>query len=656
MEVGKTVKVSVKSVKPKKASKAVTYKSSNKKIATVSKKGVVTGKAPGKVKITVTSKKNKKLKKTVKITVTAAQAAAVQTPAQISDGTQASVPVATSEQMGKVLSGEDTATKLIDARDSDAYAGWALDGATRGGHFEGAMNLDAAWVGNAKFDSIISDNGITSEQSYIVYDVNGKDAIAVADYLMDNGITNIYTYNAVNEINGQAKVEQYKNYGLTVPASVVKDLSDYVVNQTELTDAAKQVVGDSKDVVILECSWGAPEETNYAKNHVPGALHIDTNETDPPAVYVEADGQETLNQEYLLDYKYEWRLNTDENLIKLFSSRGISKDSCVVVTGSSAAPVSRCGILLKYIGVENVHIMSKGYTGWKAAGYEFESENRNAGLPNGPEEISQFDTEKACEIFGVTKATALHPEIYEKTAYVQENLGKDGYQLVDNRSQDEWDGLESNYPYEDLAGRIDGSIHSKQNSYNPDNSMRSKLLQDAKWIGDGIDLDKHITFFCGDGWRAAVDTWNAWVLGYDASIYHGWMEWSNSGCNFINKDGKTVHYDKARQAVVDSKTDEIVQELTTKFQFEQETVNVTAAGDYENLNVLINKTGITPQFSSSNNNLATVDENGAVKVISIPETQTEITIEASVQGFENNYRDAEDRSASYTLVLNPGTE
>lgn len=61
--------ISVKSVKPTNASKAVTFKSSDKRIAVVSSKGVVTGKKAGKVKITVTSTKNKKLKKVVKITV-----------------------------------------------------------------------------------------------------------------------------------------------------------------------------------------------------------------------------------------------------------------------------------------------------------------------------------------------------------------------------------------------------------------------------------------------------------------------------------------------------------------------------------------------------------------------------------------------------------
>ncbi len=63
------VTVKVKSVSPAKASKAVTWKSSNKKIATVSSKGVVTGKKKGTVKITATSKKNKKVKKTITIKV-----------------------------------------------------------------------------------------------------------------------------------------------------------------------------------------------------------------------------------------------------------------------------------------------------------------------------------------------------------------------------------------------------------------------------------------------------------------------------------------------------------------------------------------------------------------------------------------------------------
>lgn len=69
VDIKGNVKVSVKSVSPAKASKSVTWQSSDKKIATVSQKGIVTGKKSGKVKITAISKKNKKVKATINITV-----------------------------------------------------------------------------------------------------------------------------------------------------------------------------------------------------------------------------------------------------------------------------------------------------------------------------------------------------------------------------------------------------------------------------------------------------------------------------------------------------------------------------------------------------------------------------------------------------------
>lgn len=69
IDIGSTTTVKVKKVTPSKAGKSVKYASSNKAVATVNSKGVVTGKKAGTAKITVTSKLNKKVKATVKITV-----------------------------------------------------------------------------------------------------------------------------------------------------------------------------------------------------------------------------------------------------------------------------------------------------------------------------------------------------------------------------------------------------------------------------------------------------------------------------------------------------------------------------------------------------------------------------------------------------------
>lgn len=69
LSVGKTFKLRVKKVKPAKAAKTVKYKTGKKKIATVSKKGVIRAKRAGKTTITVTSEKNKKIRAKVKVTV-----------------------------------------------------------------------------------------------------------------------------------------------------------------------------------------------------------------------------------------------------------------------------------------------------------------------------------------------------------------------------------------------------------------------------------------------------------------------------------------------------------------------------------------------------------------------------------------------------------
>lgn len=84
--VGKTIKIKT-NVKAK-------FKSSNKKITTVSSKGVVKGKKAGKVKITVTSKSNKKQKKVIKITVKKKQNTTATTEKQ----TPAPNPKPTTEQ------------------------------------------------------------------------------------------------------------------------------------------------------------------------------------------------------------------------------------------------------------------------------------------------------------------------------------------------------------------------------------------------------------------------------------------------------------------------------------------------------------------------------------------------------------------------------
>lgn len=67
--IGQKYTLRVKAITPKKADTEVKWKTSDKKIATVNKKGVVTGKKKGTVIITVVSKSNSKIKAKCKVTV-----------------------------------------------------------------------------------------------------------------------------------------------------------------------------------------------------------------------------------------------------------------------------------------------------------------------------------------------------------------------------------------------------------------------------------------------------------------------------------------------------------------------------------------------------------------------------------------------------------
>ncbi len=70
VEVGKKFTLKVKAVTPKNASKKVTFKTSNKKVATVTKEGVVTGIKAGTAKITAVSAVKKSVQATCSVTVT----------------------------------------------------------------------------------------------------------------------------------------------------------------------------------------------------------------------------------------------------------------------------------------------------------------------------------------------------------------------------------------------------------------------------------------------------------------------------------------------------------------------------------------------------------------------------------------------------------
>lgn len=408
---------------------------------------------------------------------------------------------------------------VLDARINDAYNGWAVDGAKRGGHIKGAVDFSANWLtcfydeeGNLEGESreqvlteAMENKGLTEDKKVIVYDTNGKDAKEVAEYLKSKGIKDVQTYDANEWINDESlEMESYPNYELLVPASVVKSITEGNVPEG---------FTKSKDIKIFDVSWGNEEESGYTAGHIPTAVHVNTDWFEPPMAYV--------------DDIEEWRLADDETLLKLMLDLGITKDTCVISTGPEPMASSRFATICEYMGVEDVRVMSGADINWMAAGYEKETQ-LNAAVP-----VTDFGAK-----------TPVNPDVITTMPELKEFLNQDDFTLVDNRTWEEFIGESSGYERHEYKGRIEGAVFGyagKKSSSsvcyyrNVDKSLRNMDEILAMWDECGIDTKNHLSFMCGSGWRAAEIYWDARVMGIEkVSLYSdGWIPWSNEGNPYI---------------------------------------------------------------------------------------------------------------------------
>lgn len=403
--------------------------------------------------------------------------------------------IITTDSLKKKLN--DTSWVVVDTRINDAYNGWKLDGVKRGGHIKGAVDFSANWLSvDAKdkektLDEALKTKGIRTDKNIVLYDANGKDALKVKDYLSKKGYKSVYTYNVKDWAQDEnLPMEQYKNYKLIVPASIVKEIIDGKTPET---------FEDGKKVKIVEVSWGE-EKTSYAKGHVPTSFHVNTDIIEPPP---------------------SWMIASDELLNKFALEHGFTKDDRVILTGENTMASYRLAIILRYIGVKDVRVLNGGLSAWKAAGYKVETTS------NKPVPTLDFGAK-----------IPINPNAIDTISEVKEELSKPNeFTLVDNRTWQERIGKISGYSYYDKKGRIPGSVFAyagtgdsnSLNYYrNIDNTMRNADEISALWDKSGIDTRKHLSFACGSGWRAAEVLTYANVMGLDnTSLYsNGWIGWS----------------------------------------------------------------------------------------------------------------------------------
>lgn len=408
---------------------------------------------------------------------------------------------ATAKDVQAALS--DGSAVVVDARSESSYSGWVCDGNTQGGHIDGATDFSASWL-TCNYDDTkndekmtradllkkyMEDKQITKDSAVIVYDENGKDAAAVADYFTSQGLSNIKTFDLSDWSEPLVK---YTNYQLYVPVDVLHDLLD--------GKSVSEIPGSKP--VILEVSWGPEKESGYQDGHIPGAIHVNSDDFDDE------------NRAYVLE--------SDDVLEKLALSQGITSTSTVIVTGD---PIFSCryATILRYLGVTNVFVLSGGVNAWTNAGYELVTD----------EPAVTPATDFGCKV-------PANPDVIDTISETQKMLKESNYTLVDNRTKEEYEGKTSGYSYFDKAGRIEGAVYgyagintsgSMLYYRNIDGTMRNADEILAMWKSCGINTSNHLAFMCGGGYRAAEVYWDSLVMGLtNTSLFaDGWCGWAQAG-------------------------------------------------------------------------------------------------------------------------------
>ncbi len=282
-------------------------------------------------------------------------------------------------------------------------------------------------------------------------------------------------------------------------ADVAKDEEESTEeNKKEIfvtADQVKDVIDGKTDLdnyVIAEVTWGeADASEDYLKNHIPGAIHINTD---------------TIEEGPL------WNFKNDDEIVKSMLDYGIDKDTTVYLYGpDSGAPRVALAYLIE--GVENVKLIDGGLKAWMDKGYETEEGENKA--------VAKDDFK------GEYPA---HPDLLVSLDEAKKDIENENsdVQYVSTRTYEEYIGETSGYSYIPKAGELPGAIygHDESDYKNPDGTYISyddmvKMLEN-----EGVDTNKDIVFYCGTGWRAALPLLKFYEQGIETKLFDGgWNEW-----------------------------------------------------------------------------------------------------------------------------------
>lgn len=432
-------------------------------------------------------------------------------------------PFATVDTAYVATARSNPAVRIVDARNNNWFIGWQEQGLARGGHITGATDFSADWLdipgATSKLSTAIEDKQLLTAQELIIYDSNGRDAQRVAQYLFNQGARHIKLCDVKDwAIDPSRPMESYPNFHLVVPPQFI---------QAILNGQRPETLTDHNKVKFFEVSRG-DGSTYYSKGHIPGSVHIDTNEVESiPAWRI--NSVDKVNT-------YLRLLNSDAQLLALAKKYGITADTTVILSSERQNATYRLAVILRYLGVKDVRVLNGGIDAYKRAGYALETASHQ------PQPVSEFG--------GPVPA---QPQLIDNLDKAKRILASQDALLVDIRIRDEFLGNKSGYRDLEETGRPKGIVfHGGSKGETPsdvfdyrnvDNTVRNRDEVLAMWHAAGINPEqKHLSFMCGSGWRTAEVLTYAQVYGFmNTSMYSdGWVEWSHDPHNNPIERGEPI--------------------------------------------------------------------------------------------------------------------
>ncbi len=633
--------ISVKSVSPKGADKGVKYQSSNKKVATVSSKGVVTGKKAGKTTITVTSRKNKKVKKKITIAVKQLKPTSISLPSAVSLKVNDKHALKATVKPAGVYcpvtwKSSDASVAAVDSKGNVVAkkAGTAVITVTAK-----EKNKSGKYISKNCTVTVAAD-AVVSEYKYVTCTkvLANKDQFIILDTRPDE---------LPNDTVGYGYKYGHIEGSIWVPAWPVdtKEKEDMLKNKSLL-----QQLNSSDKKIVIVCRSGANGAKNaikiltgegiqasrllilqgggteLIKNHKAelvtgsensefsgkyvisaadakaklgtGAIMVDTRNHKTPQKTVkgainlkwkeismsdeQADGPNKKNPG---DQGVARSLDKDAMSAKL-GAKGLGLSDEIIIFDEAHenggwGDDGRIAWQLIQCGYTNVKVVNGGYKALEATGIETQ---------NGP----SVPQAKSVTIANVD--TKSHDITTEE---LLANIGT--YKIIDVRANEEFEG--ATLYGEKSGGHIKGAIHIRfTDLFKHDGTLKSESALRKIFEAKGLTKSDKIVTYCTGGIRSAYMQLVLEMLGYENTYNYAESayRWSNTA-----SAGTVANWEDPKNDITFGRD---------KIAIDADGHRLTAEGAVADTNTLKNPSGLKVTYASSNTEIATVDNNGKVTV------------------------------------------